>query len=207
MIEAVLSIRIPELWVTEISEKYSIDISCEVGGTSGKTGWGLATIKGDDKILDSIIKEIKLHPSVGSVKIKTRSEGVASFLVDVVKCKACEILLRSKSFLVFPVEIHKGRMKWIIITDNNPTIGKISRKLEEMNCEIMIERITPLKKQDLLTERQSQIIRKAFEVGYFNYPRRMDTLNLAKDLGISISTLSEVIRAAQRRIIAEYIRA
>jgi len=170
--------------VTKISETYSVDISCEVGGTSGNIGWGLATIKGDDKILDSVIDEVKIHQSVGKVTIKNRSQGVASFLVDVVKCRACEVLLRSKAFMVFPVEIHKGWMKWIIITDNNITIGRISRKLEEMNCDVKIERVTPLRKQDVLTDRQNQVIRKAFEVGYFNYPRRMDMLNLAKELNI-----------------------
>jgi hypothetical protein len=46
-----------------------------------------------------------------------------------------------------------------------------------------------------------------FAVGYFDYPRRTGTENLAKKLDISMSTLSEVLRAAQRRIFAEYFRA
>jgi predicted DNA binding protein len=205
LIEALLSIRIPELWVTPITEKYDVELKCEVGGTSGKTGWGLATIKGNEQILDDIIKEVTLHPSVGSVKMKTRQPGSASFLVDVVGCKACEVLLRSKAFMVFPVHIHKGRMKWLIITDSNVTVGQIAKKLEEHQCDIKIERITPLREQGMLTERQEHIIRKAFESGYFACPRKTDATNLAKELKISASTLSEVIRAAQRRIFAAYL--
>ncbi len=205
LIEALLSIRIPELWVTSITEKYNVKLSCEVGGTSGKMGWGLATFKVDDKILNNIVEEIRLHPSVGRVKVKKRQQGSVSFLVDVIQCKACEVLFRSKVFMVFPVHIHKGRMKWLIITDNNRTIGRISRNLEKHKCNIKIERITPLSAQGVLTERQEQVIRKAFESGYFAYPRKTDTANLAEELEISVSTLSEVMRAAQRRIIATYL--
>ena len=206
MIEALLSVRIPELWVTSITEKYDVDLSCEVGGTSGRIGWGLAKIKGSDEILDDIVEEIKLHPSVGRVKVKTRQQGSVSFIVDVIRCKACEVLLKSKAFMVFPVKIHKGRMEWLIITDNNRTIGQICRRLEEHQCDIKIERVAPSREQGFLTTRQEQVIGKAFELGYFTYPRKTNAVNLARQLDVSVSTLSEVMRAAQRRIIAAYLR-
>lgn len=206
MIEALLNIRIPELWVTPVSEKHDIKLSCQIGGHSGKVGWGLATISGDDNTFDQILDEVRHHPSVGAVKIKDRKEGSLSFIVDVVRCKACEALIRSKAFMVFPVDIYKGRMKWLLITDNNKTIGKISDRLEEHGCDVKIERVTALGGKGVLTERQEEIIRAAFSSGYFDYPRRTDTENLAKKLNISASTLSEVLRAAQRRILGQYLR-
>ncbi len=206
MIEALLNIRIPELWVTPVTEKYNIKLSCQIGGHSGKAGWGIVTIEGENKNLDKILREIRNHPSVGRIKVKTRQENSVSFLVDVVKCKPCEILVKSKAFMVFPVEIENGRMKWLLITDTNKTIGKISDKLEESGCDVKIERVTLLGKKGVLTQRQEEIIRTAFASGYFNYPRRVDSSKLASKLGISVSTLSEVMRAAQRRIFAEYLR-
>lgn len=207
MIEALLNVRIPELWVTSISEKYDVKLSCQIGGHSGKVGWGLATIMGDDKVFDQILDEVRHHPSVGAVKIKDRKEGSFSFIVDVVRCKACEALIRSKAFMVFPVDIYKGRMKWFLITDNNKTIGKISDRLEEFGCDVKIERVAALDRKAILTERQEEIIRVAFSSGYFDYPRRTGSESLAKKLGISASTLSEVMRAAQRRILAQHLRA
>ncbi|MCW3975528.1 MAG: helix-turn-helix domain-containing protein [Candidatus Bathyarchaeota archaeon] len=206
MIEALLNIRIPELWITSISEKYDVKISCQVGGQSSKGGWGLATIEGDDGILDDVIEEVRQHPSVGDVKVKARNKGITSFLVDVVKCKACDVLSKSKAFMIYPVDIHKGRMKWLLITDNNRTMGKICEGLEEYKCDVKIERVIALIGKGILTERQEEIAREAFSSGYFDYPKRINSLKLAKKLGISISTLSEVLRAAQRRIFAEYLR-
>ncbi len=108
--------------------------------------------------------------------------------------------------MVFPVDILKGRMKWLLITDNNRTVGKISDELEKFGCDIKIERVTALGEKGILTKRQEEIIRVAFSSGYFDYPKRMGSSKLANKLGISVSTLSEVMRAAQRRIFAEYLR-
>ncbi len=206
MIEVLLNVHIPELWITSISEKYDVEISCQVGGQSSKGGWGLATIEGDDGILDGIVEEVRQHPSVGDVKIKVRNKGMVSFLVDVIKCKACDVLIKSKAFMVYPVDIHKGRMRWFLITDNNRTMGKICEGLEEYECDVKIERVVALSEKGILTERQEEIVREAFSYGYFDYPKRINSLKLAKKLGISISTLSEVLRAAQRRIFAKYLR-
>ena len=201
-----LNIRIPELWVTPVTEKYDIEVSCQIGGHSGKAGWGLVTIKGDEERLDKILEEIGQHPSVGRVEVKTRHPGFVSFLVDVTRCKACEVLVKSKAFMVFPVDIQKGRMKWLLITDNNRTVGKISDELEKFGCDTRIERVVALGEKGILTNRQEEIIRLAFSSGYFDYPKRIGSLKLASKLGISVSTLSEVLRAAQRRIFSEYLR-
>jgi predicted DNA binding protein len=206
LIEALLNIRIPELWVTPITEKFNVDVSCQIGGYSIKAGWGSVTMKGDDEILDLAIKEIRDHPSVGGVTVKTRQPGSATFIVDVVKCRACEVLMKAKAFMVFPVSIHKGRMKWLLITDDNPTVGKIVDDLEKHDCDVRIERVTPFWGKGILTERQEELVRVALASGFFDFPRKMGSIELAKKLGISVSTLSEVLRATQRRIFSEYLQ-
>ena len=206
MIEGLLNIKIPELWVTPITEKYDVSLSCQIGGQSKTTGWGLVTITGDDTILDKILEEIKDHPSVGGVEIKTREQGFVSFLIDIVQCKACELLIKSKAFMVFPVDIQNGRMKWLLITDDNRTIGKIYDELEEEGYDIQIERVTAFGGKRILTDRQEEVVSTAFSSGYFDYPKKTGSLKLANKLGISVSTLSEIMRAAQRRILAEYLR-
>lgn len=206
MIEALLNIRIPELWVTPITEKYDVAVSCQIGGYSSKAGWGSVTMKGDDDKLNNAIDEIREHPSVGKVTIKTRQAESATFIVDVVKCKACEVLMKAKAFMVFPVSIHKGRMKWLLITDDNPTVGKIVNDLEKSGCDARIERVIPFSGKGILTERQEELVRVALASGFFDFPRKMGSVDLAKKLGISVSTLSEIMRTTQRRIFSEYLR-
>lgn len=206
MIEAVLNIRIPELWVTPVTEKYDAEVSCQIGGHSTKTGWGIVTIKGDDNIIDKMVEEIRNHSSVGRVEVKDRQPGMVSLLVDVVRCRACRVLITSKAFMVYPVDIRKGRMKWLLITDTNKTVGKLSEVLKQVDCDVKLERITLLSDKGVLTNRQEETIQVAFASGYFDFPRKIGSQKLANQLGVSVSTLSEVMRAAQRRIFAEYLQ-
>ncbi len=206
MIEALLNIRIPELWITPITEKYDVEVACQIGGHSGKAGWGMVTVKGDNGIIDKAIEEIRTHPSVGRVSLKDRQHGTASLLVDVIRCRACKILITSKAFMVYPVGIRKGYMKWLLITDTNKTVGKLSEALEQVGCNVQLERLIPLSDKGVLTERQDEIIRAAFASGYFDFPRKIGSVKLAKQLGVSVATLSEVMRAAQRRIFAEHLQ-
>jgi predicted DNA binding protein len=206
LIEALLSVRIPELWVTPITENFDVELTCQVGGSSGRAGWGFATLRGDESLLDDVVERIRNHPSVGDVKVQAREDGYRSLIVDVVKCRACEVLMKSRAFMVFPVHVEKGRMRWLIVTDNNKTIGAISDGLQEHDCDVKIERAISLTDKGILTARQQEVIRVALSAGFFDYPRKADTTAMAARLGISVSTFSEVIRAAQRRVFSEYIK-
>ena len=97
-------------------------------------------------------------------------------------------------------------MKWLLITDTNKTVGKLSEALEEIDCDVKIDRITPLGDKGGLTDRQEEIIQAPSTSGYFDFPRKIGSPKLAKQLEVSVSTLSEVMRAAQRRIFAEYLK-
>lgn len=190
-----------------MTETHDVELTCEIGGPATRGGWGLASIAGDDATLDGIVEEIRRHPSVGGVTVDSRQPGHVRLTVNVVKCEACEILMRSRAFMVFPVDIHRGRMKWLLVTDGNRTVGLLSRKLREHGCDVQVERVTPLRGTEVLTTRQEEVLRKAFAAGYFDYPRKTGSAKIAAELGISASTLSEVLRAAQRRILSEYLRA
>jgi len=126
-------------------------------------------------------------------------------VVDVVRCRACKALADSKAFMVFPVSIKKGRMRWVIVTDDNPTLGEISDALRSYGCDVDITSVVRVEQKKLLTDRQEEVIETAFERGYFDYPKKIGSKGLADHFGISVSTISEIMRAAQRRILHQYV--
>ena len=113
--------------------------------------------------------------------------------------------MNSKSFMVFPVKIRNGWMKWLLIT-NNRSLGEVMDDLGTIGVKARVDRVTLLGGKGVLTDRQEEVARRALDSGYFEFPRRTDSSGLARELGVSLSTLSEILRAAERRIFAEYFK-
>jgi len=57
-----------------------------------------------------------------------------------------------------------------------------------------------------LTGRQEEIIRIALDKGYFDCPKKTSIRELSRMFGISKSTLSEVLRLGQKKIIKSYFK-
>ncbi len=60
-----------------------------------------------------------------------------------------------------------------------------------------------MSKKSLLTNRQEEIIRAAFEKGYYDYPKKITIEKLAKMFDIAPSTLGEIIQRGEKKIILE----
>lgn len=58
---------------------------------------------------------------------------------------------------------------------------------------------------DGLTDRQREALRIAYELGYFDIPRRASLDDVAAELGISASSVSERLRRAQTQLIEETV--
>ncbi|HEY9246729.1 MAG TPA: helix-turn-helix domain-containing protein, partial [Candidatus Methanoperedens sp.] len=76
--------------------------------------------------------------------------------------------------------------------------------LENNGCGVELKCTVHLSKKSLLTRRQEEIIRAAFENGYYDYPKKSTIGKLAKMFGISPSTLGETIQRSERKIISEH---
>ena len=70
---------------------------------------------------------------------------------------------------------------------------KIKQPLELFLCE-----------DGRLTARQRTIIQTALEEGFYDYPKKVNLKELAKEFNVSISTVSEIIRRGERNILKHY---
>jgi predicted DNA binding protein len=76
--------------------------------------------------------------------------------------------------------------------------------MESMRCKVKVLRITSRLKGSL-TAKQKRIVQLAFEYGYFDYPRQIRQRELAKLCGISSSSLSEILRRAEKGAVKAYL--
>lgn len=204
MIEAVLSIKIPGLWASDIPEKYPIKLKFIGCMPSEGRGMGLVEISGDKEVLGKAIEDIKKHPSVGSISIDSFEEDKVRIVVSVTKCDACGYLMTSGCFLMAPFSGEKGYMNWVLVTDKRESLSYLFEKLKDLGCDIQVVHVKELQEEGILTSRQAEIIKTAIEKGYFEFPKRVSIRQLAEEFGVSISTLSEILRAAEQKILKQY---
>ncbi len=108
-------------------------------------------------------------------------------------------------------EIPMGIMaKSIILTPDYMLLEVIAvkrsllKKLEDKGCRIV--RLGSISGMDyMLTPRQEQMLIYAFEKGYYSFPRRIGLAELARELGLSVSTLSELIRRAEGKVVKAFM--
>lgn len=56
-----------------------------------------------------------------------------------------------------------------------------------------------------LTERQRQVLERAYEMGYFQRPKQSNATEVAADLGIAQSTFTEHLMTAQRKLLGDIL--
>jgi len=98
-----------------------------------------------------------------------------------------------------------GWLEWTVAAERNGTIHDLIDRLERNRCEVHLTRISASLGAAGLTARQDEILQFAYGNGYYEYPRRVSLRDLSRIFEISPSTMSEILRAGQRRIFSEYL--
>jgi hypothetical protein len=91
---------------------------------------------------------------------------------------------------------------WRFIARKNSDFRQVLSKLSKEGIETRIEDVAPLERKATLTERQKEIMATAVAQGYFEFPRKISLTGLSEQVGVKPSTLSEILRSAERRIMA-----
>ena len=113
-------------------------------------------------------------------------------------------LLDAKFILVFPVLIRKGHIEIELIAPRNK-IDLIFNDPDWKKVNISVKQIGRYCPNSLLSQRQSDILNKALENGFFDIPRKKSLSALAVDLNISPSALSENLRRVNKKLAENYL--
>lgn len=206
MMDVELKIKIPNSWVEEISRKFPAPIKfikCLPHGKEG--GRGLIEIESKSNIeIENMFKEIEKHPNVCRVDFSKQRNGGFLGSITTKMCVICNALTGSDCFLESAVSDKLGFVNWKIITISNNSLQDILKKLEDSGCEVEIRKITKLSKKSLLTKRQEQILKVAFEKGYYEFPKKITIKELAIIFGVAQSTLQEILQRGERKVIFQH---
>jgi predicted DNA binding protein len=91
---------------------------------------------------------------------------------------------------------------WRFLTRRASDLRAILARLAGDGIEARIIDIAPLERKAELTGRQKEIVTAAVTHGFFQFPRGISLTELSILVGVKPSTLSEILRSAERRIMA-----
>jgi len=98
-----------------------------------------------------------------------------------------------------------GMMQWNVIAPNAAALRNLVEKVKELGCTVQVEKVSVLRTVSELTLAQEKVLQMAYELGYFEIPRKITLDKLAKRLEISKATLDVMLRRAQRKLVASHI--
>jgi predicted DNA binding protein len=109
-------------------------------------------------------------------------------------------------FLISAESKGDGKVEWTLVLSDKSVLKNIFDHLKSKGVEADLVKLTKIDDKESLTERQDKITHVAFERGYFDYPKRISLRELARMFDVSPSTLSEILRKGQRKIVLDYFK-
>ncbi|WP_338600846.1 helix-turn-helix domain-containing protein [Sulfolobus tengchongensis] len=115
-----------------------------------------------------------------------------------------ELLKVLSQYIIMNGALTDDGILWTLILNGYAELRSLLNSLISITKDVRVLKVIKAEKKDAITARQEQILRIALEAGFFDYPRRIGLKDLAKKLNMSPSSLSEIIRRAEKNIITAY---
>ena len=207
MMEAVISLKIPQNWMSEIPERHPVTIKViDRVPYSDRGVKDLVEIAGPQDIMEEVLNDIRKNPTVSKIETTMTERGKLIGAVTTSRCDICRILTDSDVFLISAETRDNGRVDWTLVLSDKAVLKDIFDHLKSKSVDAELVKLTKIDDKDGLTERQDKITKVAFERGYFDYPKRISLRELARMFDVSPSTLSEILRKGQRKIVLDYFK-
>ncbi|ARS89182.1 helix-turn-helix domain-containing protein [Natrarchaeobaculum aegyptiacum] len=201
MITASLQIRLPEeTWLAAVSTTYpSATFRLLTGIRTGETAVELGEVVADDPI--AVSETIAAQPSIVHYERleATDDRGLAKY--ETTETRLYEFIEASSLPPEFPIVARDGWYE-LDFTGTQDQLDQLRAGLEALDRSYELLSIVQTREaNDLLTERQREVLEAAFRAGYFEVPRECTLEELAADLEVDKSTASGILRRGERRVL------
>lgn len=204
MIEVVLNIEMPKGCAVKCFEHIPARVKVIDSKPYEKEGVkSLFEIK-SNTCIDTVIDEILKNPSIYEMDVDKTSKEKATASMTVKSCLPARSIIES-GFFISSATVVDDWIEWRLI-GKRESLKTLSEKLKEEGHDFQIKKVGKLDSDEILTPKEEEIVRKAIARGYFDTPKKVGVRELAKDFGISISTLSEILRKGQKKILLFYFK-
>lgn len=118
-----------------------------------------------------------------------------------------ELLDRTGLVVDYPVVVRDGWFE-VEFTDTRERFDAFRAALETSDRRFELRSVVEtVEGGNFLTDRQQEVLERAFRAGYYEVPRDCTLAAVAEDLGVDTSTASEILRRAEARLVERHLSA
>lgn len=207
MLEVVIGVIQPKSWILEVFSKHKARMrihDCTPFGRKGSQA--LIEVDVDSSTLNILHASIISHPDVLKFDVAHKEDGKIIGSVAAKNWTECSTIMNSDCYVKDARWCSSGMMEWRLLTPTEAALKDLITNVQNHGCEVRLRNKKILDTAHILTARQEYVIRKAHELGYYNYPRGITAIGLSRQLKISPSTLSEILKRAEENLIEFYLK-
>lgn len=206
MPRAKLSVALPEdAWIGDISKEFP-EATFRVLAALPTEEMGVGLVELTGPTLSAVVERMRQYDSV--LTLDVLGESVDRMLVQFETSEPLLLLSVRESGIPLepPVEIGDGRAT-VEVTASQDRLSLFGTQLEQfgMSFEVEFVRRSVDSTEQLLTDRQRDLIVTAVDEGYYHTPRECSLTELADREGMAKSTVSETLHRAEETIIKEFV--
>lgn len=202
----------PHSWVIELLKYYPAKVEIlDCKPVSDEKVNEIFEIKCNPKHVKEIGEVLKKSQYIDYLEIFTldAQKGKLYGALRTSHCSVCKLFAKSSEcFLGSAIyDVEEKYVKWSLIAHIN-LLEEIIKRLSENGVEVHIDSITKIGSEDnefsALTLNQERILKLAWKLGFFDFPRKLTLRDLSRALDLSPATVSECLRTGLRKMLLSY---
>lgn len=151
------------------------------------------------ELLESLLNRFRVYKIRYRIVYRGKGNIVLYFSYDKCFCSFCPLIKSTggvvpKTMLVSPL----GLLFEFVVADGV--------ELDSELFEVLLSGSAHEIMDYMLTPREQEVLYYAYSRGYYSTPRRVTLRKLSEELRVKPSTLNEILRSAERKIVTAYMR-
>lgn len=206
MPRANLTLTIPEgVWIGDISRAYP-DATFRILAALPDEGTGVGLTEVTAKELPAVLTEINASDAVTELDILQQYDNTALIQFETTMPLLLLPIQNAGVPLEMPFLLTNGEVEWELTAPQH-RLSELGAQFETLGIPFTVNEVQQrIEPEQLLTDRQLQLLSAAAEHGYYDTPRRCSLTELADELDIAKSTCSETLHRAEEKIIKEFVK-
>lgn len=204
--EVEIEFKEPVDWMKNLVKTHSASIRIRDIRMSGEGVKDLLEVFMPAGNIEGFSSELLDHHRANRANMTIVDDSHATAIVDAHECTICKTILDWDLFLTEAYSTDSGDIVMNLMVPDESTVIGFLKRLEEDGIRFELLKKRALSRRSDITARQEFVVKTALELGYFDYPKKINLEGLSKRLNVSYVTLAEILRRAEKNIISSYFR-